>query len=72
VQHLQEDYGIRADVVSGPATDNRVGVRFVEQQVGVTAINARTHAKALGDHLLALLADRGVGRAANAAVAGVP
>ncbi|MDE2235548.1 MAG: hypothetical protein KGL13_02590 [Gammaproteobacteria bacterium] len=72
VQHLQEDYGIRADVISGPATDNRVGVRFVEQQVGVTAINARTHAKALGDYLLARLAERGVGRAANVALASVP
>ncbi len=71
VQHLQDDYGIRADVVSGPATDNRVGVRFVEQQLGVTAINARTHAKALGDHLLELLAKRGVGSTADSTAASV-
>lgn len=70
VQHLQDDYGIRADLVTGPATDNNVGVRFVEQQVGLPAINARTHAKALGDHLLSVLAKRGMGHAA--AIEGLP
>lgn len=72
VQHLQDDYGIRADVVTGPATDNRVGVRFVEQQVGLTAINARTHAKALGDHVLEILAKRGVGHGIKGSVSPFP
>lgn len=61
VDYLQIDYGIGVDVVTGPCTDNNVGVRFVEHVTGKTAINARTHAKALGDHVLKVLAQRGVG-----------
>lgn len=49
VRDLQQRYGIQVDVVAGPATDNRVGVRFVEDALGLPAINARTHAQALGD-----------------------
>jgi len=60
VRHLQSQYGITADVVTGPATDNNVGVRFVEREVGMTAINARTHSKAFGEHLLKVLAERGI------------
>jgi len=51
VRDLQENYGIKVDVVTGPATDNRVGVRFVES-LGLPAFNARTSPKALGQHLL--------------------
>ena len=54
--------GITADVVTGPATDNNVGVRFVEREVGMTAINARIHSKAFGEHLLKVLAERGIRR----------
>jgi hypothetical protein len=60
VRHLQSEYGIDADVVTGPATDNNVGVRFVEREVGMKAINARTHSKAFGEHLLKLLMERGI------------
>ena len=60
VRHLQSEYGITADVVTGPATDNNVGVRFVEREVGMKAINARTHSKAFGEHILGLLATRGI------------
>ncbi|HSC47217.1 MAG TPA: hypothetical protein VLG68_03955 [Gammaproteobacteria bacterium] len=63
VQHLERAYGIRPDVVTGPATDNRVGVRFVERDVGLPAINARSHARALGDHLLSVLDGRNLKRA---------
>lgn len=48
VEHLQRSFGLRVDVVAGPATDNRVGTRFVEGVVGVPARNARTDAKGLG------------------------
>jgi hypothetical protein len=51
VAFLRETFGIPVDVVSGPATDNRVGVRFVESR-GLPGINARTHPKALGELLL--------------------
>ncbi len=65
VEHLQNDYGIGVDVVTGPCTDNNVGVRFVERATGKPAINARTHAKALGEHVLEVLAQRGIGHAAT-------
>lgn len=55
VTGLQRDYGIQVDVVTGPCTDNRVGVRFVENELGLPAINACTHAKALGECLMGLL-----------------
>ncbi|HNX94789.1 MAG TPA: hypothetical protein PKL14_06465 [Holophaga sp.] len=54
IQELRERYGISVDVVTGPATDNRVGVRFVEN-LGLPAFNARTAPKALGALLLAKL-----------------
>ncbi|MFI4967208.1 MAG: hypothetical protein ACHQAU_00670 [Gammaproteobacteria bacterium] len=63
VRHLQQTYGITADVVTGPATDNNVGVRFVEREVGLPAINARSHSKAFGEHLLKVLGERGIRRA---------
>lgn len=62
VQTLKDDYGIRADLITGPATDNNVGVRFVEKRLGLPAINARTQAAALGDCMLSLLESRGIGR----------
>jgi hypothetical protein len=56
VTHLQNEYGIRTDVVAGPCTDNQVGIRFVESRLGLPAINACTQAEALGDCLLDRLA----------------
>ncbi|MGI9089048.1 MAG: hypothetical protein ACR2HH_15110 [Chthoniobacterales bacterium] len=49
--HFREVFGLPVDVVTGPATDNRVGTRFVES-LGVPASNARTNAKRLGDLVL--------------------
>lgn len=49
--HFREAFGLNVDVVTGPATDNRVGTRFVES-LGVPASNARTNAKRLGDLVL--------------------
>lgn len=47
LRYLKETFGIEANVVTGPATDNRVGVRFVEQVLGVPAANARAQPDAL-------------------------
>ncbi len=47
VRCLKDVYGIDVDVVAGPATDNRVGGRFVET-LGLPARNARTQARDLG------------------------
>jgi hypothetical protein len=49
--HFRNTFGLEVDVVTGPATDNRVGTRFVES-LGVPASNARTNAKRLGDLVL--------------------
>lgn len=35
-----EDHGIGIDLFSGPATDNLVGVRYLEERLGTRAINA--------------------------------
>jgi hypothetical protein len=52
VRHMKDAFGIDVDVVAGPATDNRVGVRFV-QSLGLPACNARNHPKELGELVLA-------------------
>lgn len=49
VGYLREKFGIAVDVVAGPATDNRVGVRFIEQVLGVRAFNARTEARGFSE-----------------------
>ena len=52
VADLRDHYGIVVDVVSGPATDNRVGTRFVEREFGIPGINARTRSDELGELIL--------------------
>jgi len=61
---LDEQYGIVPAAVSGPATDNAVGIRQIEMRLGIPAINALTNAKTLGDTLAAAI---GVGAAAQRA-----
>lgn len=51
VDHFRTAFGLNVDVVSGPATDNRVGARFVES-LGLRACNARSNPKQLGDLIL--------------------
>ena len=60
VRILRETYGIEPAAVTGPATDNAVGVSLIEERLGVPAINARTGPSALADVVLARL---GAGRA---------
>ncbi|MCA9244049.1 MAG: hypothetical protein KDA32_08855 [Phycisphaerales bacterium] len=55
-QIMDTEFGIPIDVVAGPATDNAVGVRFIENTLGLRAINARTHGPELG----AFIAERAV------------
>jgi hypothetical protein len=52
VRHLKQAFGLDVDVVAGPATDNRVGIRFVES-LGLPAWNARNNPKELGELVLA-------------------
>lgn len=46
---MTERFGLSIDVIAGPATDNAVGVRFIEQELGLKAINARTAGQAMGE-----------------------
>jgi len=52
VKLLRERFGIEPAVVTGPATDNSVGVDIIEEQMKVKAFNAITNGAALGDHLI--------------------
>ncbi len=53
-RELLESYGLKIDVVAGPATDNQVGVRFIER-LGLTARNAKTDPRGLGERVLQLV-----------------
>ncbi len=52
VKILRERFHIEPAVVTGPATDNSVGVDIIEEQMKVRAFNALTNGAALGDHLI--------------------
>jgi hypothetical protein len=49
VKILRERFGIEPSVVTGPATDNAVGVNIIRDQFKVPAFNAITDGAALGD-----------------------
>ncbi|MEM1174822.1 MAG: hypothetical protein AAGA33_02820 [Pseudomonadota bacterium] len=48
---LRDEYGIEPSVVTGPATDNAVGVGQIAQKASLPAINALSNGVALGDHV---------------------
>jgi hypothetical protein len=52
-EYMREELGIRLTVISGPTTDNSVGRNFVEQRLGLPAVNARQ----AGDALAGVVAD---------------
>jgi hypothetical protein len=64
VKLLRERFGIEPCAVTGPSTDNSVGVDIIRDQMGVAAFNAMTSGAALGDHLISALGLDGVARAA--------
>lgn len=47
VEILRRDYGITATVLTGPATDNEVGLDYIRSHLGVPAHNARRDAAGL-------------------------
>ena len=49
VKLLRERFGVEPCVVTGPSTDNAVGVEIIEQQMKVPAFNAMTSGAELGD-----------------------
>ena len=52
VKLLRERFGIEPCAVTGPATDNAVGVDIIREQMGVAAYNAMTSGAELGDHVI--------------------
>ena len=63
VKLLRERFGIEPAVVTGPATDNQVGVEIIREQMQVEAFNAISNPAELGDYLIARLGLRNVGEA---------
>ncbi|MFI4890963.1 MAG: hypothetical protein ACHQIL_10565 [Steroidobacterales bacterium] len=55
VKLLRERFEIEPTAVTGPATDNQVGVQIIEEQMGVPAFNAISNPLELGDHIIARL-----------------
>jgi hypothetical protein len=51
VEHFRTHFNLDVDIVTGPATDNCVGARFVAS-LGLTACNARTNPKQFGELVL--------------------
>lgn len=52
VKLLREEFEVEPTVVTGPATDNQVGIDTVEQRCNVAAMNAMSNGAALGDLLI--------------------
>jgi hypothetical protein len=52
VKLLRERFQIEPCAVTGPSTDNAVGVDIIERQMDVRAFNALTSGAALGDHII--------------------
>ena len=48
---LREEFGIEPTVISGPATDNQVGIDIIKARSDIAALNAMTNAAELGDLL---------------------
>jgi hypothetical protein len=52
VKLLREEFAIEPTVVTGPATDNQVGIDIIDQRLGLPGINALSNGVELGDLLL--------------------
>ena len=58
VRILRDSFSIEPAVVTGPATDNAVGVDQITERLSIPAINALSHGVALGDLVADLLNNR--------------
>lgn len=50
-QLFKDRYHAEITVVTGPVTDNGVGIQYIEQVMGIPAINARADSNAFGDRV---------------------
>jgi hypothetical protein len=69
VKLLRERFGVEPCVVTGPATDNSVGVEIIEKQLGVSAFNAMSNGAALGDRVMEAVGLAGARNLADGAAA---
>jgi hypothetical protein len=69
VKLLRERFGVEPCVVTGPATDNSVGVDIIVNQLGVSAFNAMSAGAALGDRVMEAIGVKGSGLAADGVAA---
>jgi hypothetical protein len=60
VKLLRERFGIEPCVVTGPATDNQVGIEIIREQMSVEAFNAISNPAGLGDYVIGALGLRNV------------
>jgi hypothetical protein len=61
IKLLRERFGIEPTAVTGPATDNQVGVDLIREQLNVAAFNAISNPADLGDYLIKQLGLTNVG-----------
>lgn len=64
IDHLHRRFGIEVDVLTGPATDNAVGLRFIRDELGLPAHNARLDGEGLVQRVKTLIETRTGRRAA--------
>lgn len=69
VKLLRERFGIEPCAVTGPATDNTVGVDIIEKQLGVSAFNAISAGAKLGDRIIEAVGLSGSAAAIDSATA---
>ncbi|MBT8083533.1 MAG: hypothetical protein KJP08_07230 [Gammaproteobacteria bacterium] len=55
VELLRKEFHIEPALVTGPATDNEVGVQQIDERTGLPAINALVNPVELGDRIASLL-----------------
>ena len=67
VKLLRERFHIEPCAVTGPSTDNQVGIEIIRQQLNVSAFNALSNAAALGDFVIESLGIAGQTRVAASA-----
>ena len=60
IKLLRDRFGVEPAVVTGPATDNQVGIDLIRDQLKVEAFNAISNPADLGDFLIAKLGLRNV------------
>jgi hypothetical protein len=55
VDILKSEFGLQADLITGPATDNEVGRNIIKKRMNVPGINAITNGVELGDAVAEVL-----------------